>query len=127
MGKMMVRSLRDKECPDELVDVLQCRYNEITLPMLGATLFEQGLVSPTWVSISPIDKVALGDIGYVTEAGNFVVVDNIDYRLQAESGGLSCGVDLPVYSGRWWDTYAKDIVSKGGNTYHRRRQVYFSV
>ena len=94
--------------------------------MLGAAFFERGWIRPILRSIHPIDKLALGDIGYITEAGNFVVVDNVHHRLQAESQPLFWDGKLEVISvGKYLDDApAKDIVSERGNMYFRRRQVY---
>ena len=48
------------------------------LPMLGAALFEQGLLSTRrrWVKHS-CDNLGLGDIGYIAEHDNFVVIGNV--------------------------------------------------
>jgi hypothetical protein len=73
---------------DNLVDILGCRHEEIELPMLGAAFFDRGLLASQSLTIAPIDGIALGDIGYVTEGGNFVAVDNVHQYLQAKSGLL---------------------------------------
>ena len=126
MGAMIILSLCLGEPTDDIDDVLSCRYDEITLPMLGAALFERGWVCPIFRSIHPIETPALGDIGYVTEAGEFVAVDNMHHCLQAESGTLSWDGNLAFMSGgkSLEDTSAEDIVSERGNVYYRRRQVY---
>ena len=126
MGDTILESLRLGEPTDDIDDILSCRYGEITLPMLGAALFERGWIQPSHRSIHPIDPLALADIGYVTEAGNFVVVDNMHHRLQAKSGTLSWDGNLAFISGgkSLEDTSAEDIVSERGNVYYRRRQVY---
>ena len=126
IGQMISESFCRGEPTDDIDNILPCRYDEITLPMLGAALFERGWVHPTHHSISPIDTFALGDIGYVTEARKFVVVDNVHHRLQAKSGTLSWDGTLGFMSGRKCleDTSAEDIVSEKGNVYFRRRQVY---
>ena len=120
MGARIINSFRFREPTDDIDDILSCPYDDITLPMLGAALFERG-----W-SIHPMDTLALGDIGYVTEACNFVVVDNVHHRLQAKSGTLSWDGRLKFMSGResLEDTSAEDIVSERRNVYYRRRQVY---
>ena len=125
MGDTILESLRLGEPTDDLEDILPCRYDEITLPMLGAALFERGWIHPNYRSIYPIDPLALGDIGYVTKAGKFVVVDNVFHRLQAKSGTLSWDGTLEFISGgkSLGDAPAEDIVSEGGNVYFRRRQV----
>ena len=126
MGNMILRSLRWGEPTDDIEDILPCRYDEITLPMLGAELYERGWIHRNYCSIHPIDTLALGDIGYVTEAGKFVVVDNVHHRLQAKSGTLSWDGNLEFMSGRksLEDTSVEDIVSESGNVCYRRRQVY---
>jgi hypothetical protein len=85
MGEMLCLSLSRIDSADNLVDILGCHHEEIKLPMLGAAFFEQGLLASKWCAIAPIDGIALGDIGYVTEAGNFLVVDNVHQCLQAKS------------------------------------------
>ena len=60
MGVMILESLRLGE-PTDIDDILPCRYDEITLPMLGAALFERGWIRPGHRSIYPIDTLALGD------------------------------------------------------------------
>ena len=126
IGQMIFRSSIWKEPTDDIDDILLCHYEEITLPMLGAALFERGWIHPNYRRIQPIDTLALGDIGYVTEARKFVVVDNIHHRLQAKSGTLSWHGDLEFMSGETSlkDTSGEDIVSEMGNVYFRRRQVY---
>ena len=123
MGGLIFWSLHLGEPTDDIDDILSRPYDEITLPMLGAALFERGWIQPSHHSIHPIDPLALGDIGYVTEAGNFVVVDNVHHRLQAKSGTLSWDGNLEFKSGResLEDTSAEDIVSERGNVYYRRR------
>ena len=125
MGGMILRSPLS-ERNDDIEDILPYRYDEITLPMLGAALFKRGWVNPTFRYIRPIDTPALGDIGYVTEADTFVVVENVHHRLRAESGLLSWDGKLESKSGRKSldDAPAEGIVSEGGNVYYRRRQVY---
>ena len=123
IGQMISESFRWGE-PTDIDDILPCRFDEITLPMLGLALFERGWVHPTHHLIHPIDTLALGDIGYLTEARRFVVVDNVHHRLQAKSGTLSWDGTLGFMSGEIEDTSAEDIVSEKGNVYFRRRQVY---
>ena len=126
IGRMISESFWWGEPTDDIDDILLCGYDEITLPMLGAALFERGWVHPSLHCIYPIDTLALGDIGYVTEAREFVVVDNVQHRLQAKSGTLSWDGTLEFISGGKClkDTSAEDIVSEKGNVYFRRRQVY---
>ena len=124
IGEMILRASLGGERGDDIEDILRCHYDEITLPMLGAALFERGWVRESSLYIHPIDAIALGDIGYVTEGGNFVVVDNMHHRLQ-EHGSLWDG-KLEFKSG--WkfldDAPAEEIISERGNVYYRRRQVY---
>ena len=126
IGDSILESLHWGELTDDIDDILSRPYDEITLPMLGAAFFERGWIQPSYRFIHPIDTLALGDIGYVTEAGNFVVVDNVHHRLQAKSGTLSWDGNLEFTSGRKYldDAPAEDIVSERGNVYYRRRQVY---
>ena len=60
IGQMISESFRWGE-PTDIDDILPCRYDEITLPMLGVALFERGWVHPTHHFIHPIDTLALGD------------------------------------------------------------------
>ena len=131
MGEMLLSpfAFRDSAQDQDFVDILPCRIDEVTLPMLGAAFFERGRLAPCFLDIHPSDTVALGDIGYVTEAGEFVVVDNVHHSLQAKSGTLSlkghlrfrsCGKELE-------DTSGEMIVSWSGKSYQRRRQVHFPV
>ena len=128
MGEMLCRLSGEMESTDDLVDILGCPYEETSLPMLGAALFERGVLAPRFLRIRPIGAIALGDIGYVTENGDFVVVDNVHQHMQADSGTLSWTEDLWVRSG---DEYLEDtaevIKCQSGKSYHRRRQVHFSV
>jgi len=64
------------ENTEDLVNILQCRYDEITLPMLGAVFFKRGWLAPSITGTNPIDMVKLCDIGYCDKAGNIVFVDN---------------------------------------------------
>ena len=129
MGEMLCRLSEEMESTDDLVDILGCSYEEISLPMLGEALFERGLLAPRYFSIRSTGTIALGDVGYETEAGNFVVVDNIHHYLQAESGTLSWKKPLQFFSGDrcLWGTPAEVIESKSGRSYQRRRQVHLSV
>ena len=129
MGEMLCCLSQEMESTDDLVDILGCPYRKNSLPVLGAALFEQGLLAPRFLHIRPTGTIALGDIADVTEAGDFVVVDNIHHHLVAESGTLLWGEDLLVRSG---DEYlcptAKEVVeSQSGKSYQRRRQVHFSL
>ena len=126
MGEMILESLEWGEPTDDIDDILSCPYDEVSLPMLGAALFERGWIQPSHHYIHPIDTLALGDIDYVTEARKFVVVDSVHHRLQAESGTLSWDGKLEFKSEResLEDTSAEDIVSERENVYYRRRQVY---
>ena len=129
MGVMFVFASTSKDSTVDLVNMLPCRFDEVTLPMLGATFFEQGWLAARFLDIRPSDTVALGDVGYVTEDGEFVVVDNVHHSLQAGSGALSWGGDQRFSSGdnELENTSAEMIVSQSGKSYERRRQVYFSV
>jgi hypothetical protein len=129
MGWMVLWSLLGKQSTDDLGDILPSRHDEMTLPMLGAAFFERGLVCQSHIRIQPFDSLALGDVGYLTEASDFVVVDNVHHRLQSDSGTLSWSDNLQFFSGKedLGDTPPGDIVSKGGSMYHRRRQVYYYI
>ena len=129
MKKMFLSPSTSKDSADDLVDIFSCPFDEVTLPMLGATLFEQGRLAPSRVDIHPSDPVALGDVGYVTEDGGFVVVDNIHHYLQAEAGTLSWKMHMGFRSGGKFleDTSAESIVSPSGNSYQRQRQVHIPV
>ena len=128
MGHMMLLSLGLTQGTDDLVDIdLPCRHEETSLSILGATFFERGWLVPSSLYVRLTSTIALGDIGYMTEAGNFVVVDNVHRSMQAESGTLSWSEHLDVRSGGKYfeDTPPKDIVSRAGKAYQRRRQVRF--
>ena len=128
MGEMLCRLSQEMESTDDLVDILGCPYEEISLPMLGAALFEEGLLAPRFPRIRPTGTIALGDVGYVKEAGDFVVVDNIHQHMQAKSGTLSWSEDLWVRSGYEFPEDTSEVVeSQAGQSYQRRRQVHFSV
>ena len=126
MGDAILESLHFGKPTDDIDDILSRPCGEVTFPMLGAALFERGWIRPMNRSIHPIDTLALGDIGYVTEAGKFVVVDNVHHHLQAKSGTLSWDRRLRFMSGWRYlnNAPAEDIVSESGNVYYRRRQVY---
>ena len=129
MGEMLCRLSEKMEITDDLVDILGCPYREISLPRLGAALFERGLLTPRYVRIRPTGTIALGDVGYETEAGDFVVVDNVHQHLQAVSGSLSWREDLWVGSGDeyLWHTAGEVVESQPVKSYQRRKQVPFSV
>jgi hypothetical protein len=124
MGEMLCDSLSWMDSANNLVDILGCRHEEIKLPMLGAAFFERGLLASKWLYVSRIDRIALGDIGYVTEPRNFVVVDNVHQYLQAVSGTLSWTGCRRFTSGYEYlgDTPTENIVSQSGLSYQRRRQ-----
>jgi hypothetical protein len=124
MGEMLCLSLSRIDSADNLVDIHGCHHEEIDLPMLGAAFFERGLVTSKSLSIAPMARIALGDVGYVTEAGDFVVVDNMHQYLQAESGTLSWTGRQRFRSGGedLGDTPTENIVSQSGKSYQRRRQ-----
>ena len=127
MGKMLLSPFEDST--QDLVSILTRHFDEVTLPMLGAAFFEQGWLSPRLLHIPPSNTVALGDVGYVTEAGEFVVVANVHPSLQAESGALSWKGHGELFSGGKVldDTSAEIIVSQSEQSYQRRRQVHFLV
>ena len=128
MGEMFLSPSTSKNSTDDFVDILPCRFDEVTLPMLGAAFFERGWLAPRSLHIRPSDTVALEDIGYWTDAGEFIVVDNVHHSLQAESGILSWNTNLRLYSGdKLEDTSADIIVSRSGKSYQRRRHVHFQV
>ena len=99
MGEMFLSSSMSKDSSDDLVDILPYRFDEVTLPMLGAAFFQRGWLAPSWLNIHPSDRVALGDVGYVTEDGRLVFIDNVHHSLQAEFGTLSWEGASGV---RWW-------------------------
>ena len=129
MGEMLLSPSTPKDSTDDLVDILPCRIDEVTLPMLGAAFFERDWLAPRVLDIRPSDTIALGDIGYWTDAGEFVVVDNVHHSLQAKSGILSWNTHLRFFSNdkELENTSADIIVSQSGKSYERRRQVHFSV
>ena len=86
MGQMLCFSFEGRDYTEDLVDIFPCRCDEVTLPMLGAAFFERGRLAPSWLNIHPPHTVALGDIGYVPEAGGFVAVHNVHRAFQATSG-----------------------------------------
>ena len=124
---MFLFSFTPKDSTDD--DILPCRFDEVTLPMLGAAFFERDWLAPRSLDICPSDIVALGDIGYWTDAGKFIVVDNVHHSLQAGSGILSWNTHLSFYSGgrEHEATSADFIVSEAGKSYQRRRHVHFPV
>ena len=77
MEEMILHVLLLEQQTDNIEDVFLCRYDEVILPVLGAAFFERGWAHPAYPHTQPIDTLALGDIGYVTQVGNFVVVDNV--------------------------------------------------
>ena len=129
MGKMFLSASTSKDSTDDLVDMFPCRFDEVTLPMLGAAFFERGWLAPSWLDIHPSDTVALGDVGYMTEDGEFVVVDNIHHSLQAKSGTLCLDWHMVFNSGGKYfeDTSGEMIISQSGKSYQRRRQVHLPV
>ena len=128
MGEMLCRLSEEMESPDDLVDILGCPYKETSLPRLGAALFERGLLPSRYIRIRPTGTIALGDVGYETEGGDFVVVDNVHRHMQAASGTLSWKEVLGVRSGSEYLEDTSDVVeSQSGKSYQRRRHVHFSV
>ena len=123
----MLSSFVPRGSTPDIVDILPCRFDEVTLPALGAAFFQQGWLAQSMVYIHPSGTVALGDVGYVTEAGDFVVVDEVHHLLQAESGTLSWRERLMFLWGAVEATSAEMIISRSGKSYHRRRQGYFPV
>ena len=121
MGEMLLYPSTSKDSTDDFADILPCRFDEVTLPMLGSAFFERDWLAPRSLDIRPSDIVALGDIGYWTDAGEFIVVDNVHHSLQAESGILSWNTHLRFYSGdkEFGDTSADIIVSRSGKSYQR--------
>ena len=65
MGEMLCGVLwRVMESTDDLVDILDCPYEEITLPMLGVAFFELGLLARCSFGIRSTGMIALRDVGY---------------------------------------------------------------
>ena len=128
---MIMRSSGWMHSTEDLLNILRCRYDEITLPMLGEAFLKRGWL--TWRScwIQPTDRVGLGDIGYVDDAGSFVFVDNVHdlHGMEGQSGTLFWKWDLRFRSGDdvLEDTPAEIIFSQAGNAYQRRRQVHFPI
>ena len=127
MGEMLCRLSQEMESTDDLVDILGCPYEQTSLPRLGAALFKRGLLRPRILPIRPTGTIALGDVGYVTGAGDFVVVDSVHQHMQATSGALSWCENLWVESGdEIFEDTSEFVESQSGESYQRRRQVYFS-
>ena len=129
MGEMLCGALlRVVKSTDDLVDILGCPYEEITIPMLGVAFFQRGLLERRFFGILPTGTIALGDVGYETAAGNFVVVDNVHENLQAMSRSFSWHENLRVTSGTeyLWPTSGEIVESQAGTCYQRRRQARFS-
>ena len=127
MGGMFLSPSTPKDSTDDLVDNFSCPFEEVTLPMLGAAFFEQGWLAPRSLDIRSSDIVALGDIGYVTEAGEFIVVDNVHHSLQAGSGTLSRKGLFLSNDAEIEDTSVEIIVSPSKKSHQRRRQVHLPV
>ena len=129
MGEMLCRLSEEMESTEDLVDILGCPYEETSLPMLGAALFKDGLLRSRLLPIHPTGTITLGDIGYQTEPGDFVVVDNVHQHLQPTSGILSWREGLWVKSGDeyLWHTDGEVVESQSGESYQRRKQVHISV
>ena len=129
MGNMMLSSSAWRQSTVDLLNILGCRYDEITLLMLGAAFFERGWVEPRGWCFHGADTIALGDIGYKDEASSFVFVDNVHDQMRAEFGTLSWNWRLRFWSGDDLieDTPAEVIFSQTANAYQRRRQVHFPI
>jgi hypothetical protein len=126
MGEAMIESRSGwMHSTEDLENILGCRYDEITLPMLGAAFLRRGWLKPRRCWIQPTDTVGLGDIGYVDDAGSFVFVDNVHdlYGMEEESGTLLWEWHRRFQSGSHFleDTPAEVICSQTGNAYERRR------
>ena len=62
----------------DLEQILGCPRDKIDLTMLGDTFLEHGWLRPRSRQVKPTCyKVGLGDIGYMTEDDEFVIVDNV--------------------------------------------------
>ena len=62
----------------DLEQILGCPRNKIDLTMLGDTFLDHGWLRPRDRRVKPTCyKVGLGDIGYMTEDDEFVIVDNV--------------------------------------------------
>jgi len=110
---------------EDLVNVLRCRYDEITLTMLGEAFLKRGWLTRRTCDIHPTDTVGLGDIVYVDDAGSFVFVDNVHdlHGMEEESGTVFQEWRLEFQSGDEDLNYisAEVIYSETGNAYDRRR------
>ena len=145
LGHMILKSFGWLRRTGDIDDILPYPHDDITLPILGAALFEWGWVHSTDLHVHATDALTLGDIGYVTDS-NFVVVDNIHHCLQGKSEPHVVVVDnvehrlqgesQPLFwnggSGSTGATSLKhipveEIISSREHVYHRRRQVYFPV
>ena len=145
LGHMLLMSIGWPRHTGDIDEILPYRHDDITLPILGAALFERGWVHSTELHVHATDALTLGDTGYVTE-GNFVVVDNVHHRLQGKSephvvvvdnvrhrlqgesqplfwNGGSGSPETPSLN----NIPVEEIISSGGHVYHRRRQVYSPV
>ena len=121
-GEILCRSLALKQSADDLVDVLKYGHEEVNLPMLGAVLFERGFLASRYLCIHPTRRITLGDIGYVTEVGTFVVADNIHQSLQAEYGSLSWSEGLLFVNGdEFLELTPVEVVGQAGKSYQRRK------
>ena len=124
MGEAMImRSSQWMHSTEDLVNILGCQYDKITLPMFGVAFLKRGWLILRRRLICPTDTVGLGDIGYVDDAGSFVFVDNVHdlYSVEGDSGTLFWESDLKFQSGHedLEDTPAEVIYSQTGNTYER--------
>ena len=70
MGDLLLSASTSGDNTDDFVDMFPCRFDDVTLPMLGVAFFERGWLAPNSFDIHSSDRVALGDIGYVTEDGD---------------------------------------------------------
>ena len=75
-----------RKIPD-LEQILGCPREEIDLTMLGDTFLEHGWLRTRSHLVKPTcHKVGLGDIGYMTEDDEFVIVDNVYNLIVSDPG-----------------------------------------
>ena len=78
LGRSFPNITPDLDVTPDLKEIFQCAYEDMDMHRLGIALFEQGVLSTRrrWVKRT-YDTLGLGDIGYMTEHNNFVVIGNV--------------------------------------------------